>query len=114
MAKFFVCSDIHSFYTPLKKALDEKGFDPNNEEHWLIVCGDMFDRGDESLDVFHFVVGLDRKIIVKGNHDILLEECCMREFAYSYDVSNGTRRTIQDIGGMDYGRKIQRFISKLL
>ena len=105
MAKFFVCSDIHSFYTPLKKALDEKGFNPNNEEHWLIVCGDMFDRGDESLDVFHFVMGLDRKIIVKGNHDILLEECCMREFAYSYDISNGTRRTIQDIGGMDYSRQ---------
>ena len=26
MPKFFVVSDIHSFYTPFKKALDEKGF----------------------------------------------------------------------------------------
>lgn len=104
MPKFFVCSDIHSFYTPLKKALDEKGFDPNNEDHWLVVCGDCFDRGDESEEVLHFLMSLERKILVKGNHDILLEECCMREFPYSYDTSNGTRRTIQDLGGACYGR----------
>ena len=104
MPKIFVCSDIHSFYTPLKKALDEKGFDPNNEDHWLVVCGDAFDRGDESEDVLHFLMSLERKILVKGNHDILLEECCMREFPYSHDVSNGTRRTIQDLGGAGYGR----------
>lgn len=104
MPKFFVCSDIHSFYTPLKKALDEKGFDLNNENHWLVVCGDVFDRGGESLDVFHFIMGLDRKIIVKGNHDILLEDCCMREFHEWYDVSNGTTTTIQDIGMAVYGR----------
>ena len=97
--KFFVVSDIHSYYTPLKKALDEKGFDPNNKDHWLIVCGDCFDRGDESEEVLHFLMSLERKILVKGNHDILLEECCMREFPYGYDVSNGTRRTIQDLGG---------------
>jgi serine/threonine protein phosphatase 1 len=98
MPKFFICSDIHSFYTPLKKALDEKGFDPNNENHWLVVCGDAFDRGDESKEVLYFLMSLERKILVRGNHDILLEECCMREFSYSYDSSNGTRKTIQDLG----------------
>ena len=107
MPKFFVTSDIHSFYKPLKKALDKAGFDPNNEEHWLIVCGDCFDRGDESEDVLHFLMSLERKILVKGNHDILLDECCMREFSYSYDSSNGTRRTIQDIGGAGYRRPFE-------
>lgn len=96
--KLFVVSDIHSAYTPLKKALDEKGFDPNNETHWLIVCGDAFDRMDESKEVLHFLMSLERKILVKGNHDILLEQCCLRKFPYSYDYSNGTARTIQDIG----------------
>ena len=102
--KFFVTSDIHSFYTPFKKALDKAGFNPDNEEHWLIVCGDCFDRGNESKEVLHFLMSLERKILVKGNHDTLLEECCMREFPYSHDSSNGTRRTIQDIGGASYGR----------
>ena len=104
MPKFFVCSDIHSFYTPLKKALDEKGFDPNNENHWLIVCGDAFDRGNESVEVLHFLMSLERKIIVKGNHDLLLEELCCRGFPYSHDKSNGTARTIMDIGGDCFGR----------
>lgn len=97
--KFFVTSDIHSGYTPFKKALDEKGFDPNNENHWLIVCGDCFDRLGESVELLKFLMSLERKILVKGNHDILLEELCMRGFPYSHDKSNGTTRTVQDISG---------------
>lgn len=107
MPKFFVTSDTHSYYTPLKKALDEKGFDPNNKDHWLIVCGDAFDRGEESKEVLHFLMSLERKILVKGNHDTLLEECCMRKFYYSHDVSNGTKKTICDIGGAGYGRPFE-------
>lgn len=102
MAKFFVCSDIHSAYTPWMKALNEAGFDENNPEHKIIVCGDLFDRMDESVEVLHFVMKMankDKIILVKGNHDILLEECCMRGFPYRYDTSNGTKKTIQDIGG---------------
>lgn len=102
--KLFVVSDIHSFYTPLKKALDEKGFDPNNENHWLIVCGDAFDRGDESEEVLRFLMSLERKVLVKGNHDILLEDLCKREFSYDYDASNGTLKTVRDIGGAGLGR----------
>ena len=29
--KLFVVSDVHSFYTIMKDALDKAGFDPNNE-----------------------------------------------------------------------------------
>lgn len=103
MPKFFVCSDIHSFYTPLKKALDEKGFDPNNEDHWLIVCGDCFDRGNDSYELLAFLMQLERKILVKGNHDLLLEACCMREWAEWHDYSNGTEKTINDLGGAGEG-----------
>ena len=99
MPKFFVCSDIHSFYTPLKKALDESGFNPDNEDHWLISCGDCFDRGDESEDLLHFLMGIERKILVKGNHDILLDELVFRGFPYSHDKSNGTVRTVMELGG---------------
>ena len=101
--KLFVVSDIHSYFEPFKKALDEAGFDPNNEEHWLISCGDAFDRGPDSGLLLQFLMSLDRKILVKGNHDLLLEECCMREFPYNYDISNGTVRTINDIGGAGEG-----------
>ena len=36
MPKLFVVSDIHGFYDEMMNALDEAGFDPSNEEHWLI------------------------------------------------------------------------------
>jgi len=101
--KFFCVSDIHSYYSALKKALDEAGFDRNNPEHWLISCGDAFDRGHESEEVLHFLMSLERKILVKGNHDLLLDDLCMREFPYSHDFSNGTTRTVNDIGGAGEG-----------
>lgn len=97
--KLFVVSDTHSFYSELKFALDKAGFDENNENHWLIVCGDAFDRGEESLEMLHFLMSLERKILVRGNHDNLLEDCCKRRYAFGHDFSNGTAKTIYDIGG---------------
>ena len=103
MLKLFVCSDIHSFYTPLKKALDEKGFDPNNKDHWLIVCGDAFDRGPQSYEVLTFLMSLERKVLVKGNHDILFKQCCERGYAGMHDYHNGTTITINDFGDAGSG-----------
>lgn len=96
--KLFVTSDIHSYFEPFKEALDKAGFDPKNEEHWLIVCGDAFDRGPDSVKLLHFLMALERKVLVKGNHDILFEECCKRGFPAWHDSSNGTKRTVQDLG----------------
>lgn len=96
--KLFVTSDIHSYFQPFKEALDSAGFDSNNEEHWLIVCGDCFDRGPESEELLHFLMSLNRKILVKGNHDLLLEDCCSRGYPEWHDSRNGTKQTIQDLG----------------
>lgn len=98
MAKFFVTSDIHSYYTELIAALNKAGFDEKNEEHWLIVCGDCFDRGPESSEVLKYLQNLPRKVLVKGNHEQLLVDCCERGWFMSHDVSNGTTRTIFNLG----------------
>lgn len=108
MNKLFVVSDVHSFYSELKVALDKAGFDPENENHWLIVCGDCFDRGDESIEMLHFLMALERKILVKGNHDTLLEECCNRGYYYGHDMSNGTTKTIYDIGEGGAGNSFEK------
>lgn len=99
MPKLFVISDVHSFLTPLKEALDKAGFDENNENHYIVSCGDLFDRGPESEELFRYIMSLPRKILVKGNHDILLEELCTRGFPYSHDKHNGTVDTVKQIGG---------------
>ena len=93
-------SDIHGFYDEMKIALDEAGFDLNNEEHWLVTCGDHFDRGPKPLEVMRFLRTLPRKILVKGNHEELLIDCCERGFPGGHDYSNGTYDTICEMGGI--------------
>ena len=95
--KFFVTSDLHSYLKPFLVALEKAGFDKENEEHWLVVCGDAFDRGPDSEKLLHFLMSLERKILVKGNHESLMEEVWQRGYCMSHDQCNGTLRTINDM-----------------
>lgn len=97
--KYFVVSDVHSYYTPLRKALDDAGFDPNNENHTLISCGDLFDRGTESKELLNYIMALPRKILIKGNHDTMLEDLILKgKQPDYYDIRNGTIRTVCSLG----------------
>ena len=55
MKKYFIVSDAHSFYEILIKELNKFGFDMNNQDHVLILCGDLFDRGSESIKIYNFI-----------------------------------------------------------
>ena len=103
MAKLFCISDVHGYYRQMRRALDEAGFDPHNESHWLIVCGDVFDRGPSPYEVMKYLKNLPRKVLIRGNHMDLLEECCCRGEYYSHDISNGTYATICKLGGAAEG-----------
>lgn len=96
---YFVCSDIHGFFTEWMVALEEAGFQRENPEHILLVLGDVFDRGEEAVKVFWFLKNLpkERKILVRGNHESLLIELYLKGWPSSYDVSNGTLDTLKQI-----------------
>lgn len=99
--KYFVVSDIHNYFEPMIEALNEKGFDISDPSHKVIICGDLFDRGPDAINCLRFVNDLikeNKVILVKGNHDVLLEECCMRGYPQSHDKHNGTVQTILDLG----------------
>lgn len=100
--KYFVSSDIHSFYTPFKEALDKAGFDISNKSHILLILGDIFDRGDETLEVYNFLKSIpeDRLILVKGNHELLYEELLRKKFPQSHDFHNGTVKTFCQIANL--------------
>lgn len=98
MPKFFVTSDIHSFYDELITALNNAGFDENNEDHYLVVCGDCWDRGPDSTKVWRYLKDLPRKVLVRGNHEQLLLNCCERGYPMQHDISNGTAKTIFHLG----------------
>ena len=42
-------------------------------------------------------MSLERKILIKGNHESLLLDCLQRGYYYGYDCSNGTAQTIIDL-----------------
>ena len=103
MKKYFVISDMHSFYDEMISCLNKKGFDINNQDHILVVCGDMFDRGHKPLEVYKFLRGLpkERRILIRGNHETLLRELVERGHAEWHDESNGTYRTLFYLAGLD-------------
>ena len=98
MSKLFCISDVHGFYGSMKSALDKAGFDENNPDHWLIGLGDYFDRGRQPIEVMRYLHNLPRKVLVRGNHEKLLVDCCKRGDVLMHDVQNGTAQTIADIG----------------
>ena len=109
--RYYVVADIHGFYTELRKALLAAGFFADNEPHKLIVCGDMMDRGKETLEMQDFMMELLKNgelIFVRGNHEDLME-CMLEDIEYnlwdfamgnSYHISNGTWDTALRLAGM--------------
>lgn len=106
MKTYFVVSDVHSFYYELTTSLHMKGFNLTDPNHILIICGDAFDRGDHSKQLFDFLKDLDnehRLIYVRGNHEDLLIDLvdALRKNKYvgSHHISNGTVKTVANITG---------------
>lgn len=94
--KYFVCSDIHSFYSPMIKALNEKGYDKKNPNHCLIVLGDLFDRGEETIELIDYIKSIpeDRIILIRGNHENSLLKLLKNKFASLSDKHNCTVKTL--------------------
>lgn len=101
MKKYFLCSDVHSFYSPMIEALTKAGYDKDNPDHVFVHCGDLLDRGSESMKTLNFVNSIpsNRKILIRGNHEDLLEECIERQEFLYHDVHNGTLTTIYNLCG---------------
>lgn len=100
--KYFAVSDLHSFATELKASLRLAGYNKKNKDHVLIVCGDVFDRGDETLEIYKYLVDIPKKrrILIRGNHELLFLKLLKKSFPDSYDFSNGTVKTFCHIAQM--------------
>lgn len=100
--KCFVVADVHSFYDEMMEALNKKGFDKDNPQHVFISLGDLLDRGNKPLECLDFVNSLERKILIKGNHEDLLEDVFDRKFFMSHDYHNGTAQTCEKLAYFDF------------
>ena len=96
--KFFVCADIHGYFEEWQTALKEKEFDINNPEHKIIICGDLFDRGHQPKEIIDFILSYkDKFILIRGNHEDLMQDMIDRNSSDFGDLSNGTAQTIVDL-----------------
>lgn len=107
MPKFFVVSDVHGFYDEMIDALNKAGFDKYNPEHVFVSCGDNFDRGPQPVEVMRYLKSVPRRVLVKGNHESLLQDLCIRGYPGSHDISNGTYDTVCEFGGAGLGRSFE-------
>ena len=109
--KYYVVADVHGFYTELIAALNEKGFFKDKEPHKLVVCGDLFDRGEEAVAMQAFITDLmkeDQVILVRGNHEDLIVDLVedyvlwtSEPIVYSAHWTNGTVGTVLQLANMD-------------
>ena len=111
--KYYVLADPHGFYDIMIKTLTEKGFFTDPDPCKLIVCGDLMDRGEGTLEMQRFMTELlaeGRLIYVRGNHEDLMEQMLWQieegqEFRVLSDgtpipVANGTWQTALRLAGM--------------
>lgn len=99
--KYFIVSDLHSNLTPLLGALKENNFDEKKDT--LVVLGDVFDRGKESVELYSYLTSLKHLILVRGNHEDLLKTCINSGCLTEVDYMNGTVRTIISFVGRTKG-----------
>jgi len=67
----YAVGDIQGCYKALKRLLKQANFNPEVDTLWC--CGDMVNRGPESLKVLRYLKSLGKACVcVLGNHDIQL------------------------------------------
>lgn len=92
MATYFCVSDVHAFCDEMVTALNNEGFDIDNKNHIFVSLGDLLDRGPQPKECLEFVNKLpkNRKILIRGNHERLMETCILNKFFKSHDYHNKT------------------------
>ena len=104
--RYYVTADVHGFYDYLETALREKGFFDDPEPHKLIVCGDLFDRGEQANKLQDFILELmekDQVILIRGNHEDLAEKLLntwhLGSYLQPHHNTNGTVDTVCQLTG---------------
>jgi len=109
--KYFIFSDVHSYYNELMNALSDQQFDIENPDHIIISLGDLCDRGPDAVQCLQFVLNLykqNRAILIKGNHEDLMEEAICRRYFKGHDIHNCTHDTARQLTGIeDYDEALQ-------
>lgn len=90
--------DVQGCYPELCRLLDKLKFDPTVDKLWF--CGDLVNRGGESLEVLRLIHGIrERCIVALGNHDLGLLATAQRKAEARAHVNPDLRRVMDASDG---------------
>ena len=113
--KYYIAADVHGFYTEFHKSLDTAGYFTDPGPRKLIILGDLFDRGQEAVQMQDFILQLmarDDVILIRGNHEDLFEEMVTVDLGLPvrHHKSNGTYSTALQLTGYDRRQAFERHL----
>lgn len=97
----YAIADLHGRYDLLVAAVDEVLAD-SIEPARFVCMGDFVDRGPDSdkiIDLFmNWPFDSLELVVLKGNHEAMMFQCCMGEARLSWWIGNGGGRTLMSYG----------------
>ena len=66
MSKTYVIGDLHGCYDEFIALTEQIGI---TEEDLVISLGDIVDRGNKSVELYHYFKNRERSVVLMGNHE---------------------------------------------